>query len=294
MTKSLTDKLMKNSSAKWFYNKVSKNMMSKSLLKTDLLHNKVFLYVVFALSLANLLIWIVGGDIVNVIIFLLVGFLTAFFSKNMIVILLFALVVSNVIKFGIHVGKEGFSEGVEEEGEGEGKRAEGVDGEDAEGVDGEDAEGVDGEDAEGVDGEDVEGVDGEDVEGVDGEGIEGVDGERGRMNEPTGNVVAKSGRTDISATTDMEISGIDNEGNVIAKKVSPDTRGNTTPPGSEGMQTMGYTFIAQGNQSSPMSTMLEQQNKLLSNISTLSPYVINVDNEAKLRSQMKYSEYVKH
>jgi hypothetical protein len=269
MTKSLTNKLMKNSSAKWFYNKVSNNMMSKSLLKTDLLHNKVFLYVVFALSLANLLIWIVGGDIVNVIVFLLVGFLTAFFSKNMIVILLFALVVSNVIKFGIHVGKEGFSEGVEEEGEGKGKGAEGVDGEDAEGVDGEDTEGVDGEDAEGVDGEGAEGVDGKGIEGVDGEGSP----------------------TDMSGNSDMEIPGFDSSGTAI--RVTS-TNGNTKAGSPEGMQTMGYTFIAQGNQSSPMSNMLEQQNKLLSNISTLSPYVINVDNEAKLRSHMKYSEYVKH
>jgi hypothetical protein len=94
---------------------------------------------------------------------------------------------------------------------------------------------------------------------------------------------------------EMEFSGTDKDGNTIPVKVSSNTNGNTKSSGSEGMQTMGYTFIAQNNQSSSaMSTMLEQQNKLLSNISTLSPYVINVDNESKLRSQMKYSEYVKH
>ena len=223
MTKSLTEKIIKNSSVKWLYNKVAKNMMSKSLLKTDLLHNKIFLYIVFALSLANLLIWIVGGDIVNVILFMLVGFLTAFFSKNMIVILLFALVVSNIIKFGIHVGKEGFSEGAD--GDEDGK--------------------------EGADG----GEDGK--EGVEGgeEGKEGVEGgEEG-----------KEGKEGVEGGEE----------------------------GKEGMQTLGYTFIHDNNQSSTMSTMLEQQNKLLSNISTLSPYIINIDNEAKLRSQMKYSEYTK-
>jgi len=214
MPKSFSLKSIKNSYVKWLYNKASKNMLSKSLLKTDLLHNKIFLYIVFAVSLANLLIWVVGGDIINVILFMLVGFLTAFFSKNMIVILLFSLVISNIIKFGINIGKEGFSEGAD--GDEEGK------------------EGADGDE------EGKEGVEGGE-EGVEG-GEEGVEGGE---------------------------------------------------EGKEGMQTLGYTFIHDNNQSSTISTMLEQQNKLLSNISTLSPYIINIDNEAKLRSQMKYSEYSK-
>ena len=202
MTKSLTDKSIKNSSVKWLYNKASKNMLSKSLLKTDLLHNKIFLYIVFAVSLANLLIWVVAGDIVNVILFMLVGFLTAFFSKNMIVILLFSLVISNIIKFGINIGKEGFSEGADGDG----------DGDDDDGG----KEGV-----EGGDGDDDGGKEG--VEGDD-DGKEGVEGD------------------------DDDKEGVEG--------------GDTGDDDKEGMQTLGYTFIHDNNQSSTISTMLEQQNKL--------------------------------
>lgn len=229
MPKSLTDKLIKNRSVSWLYKKASNNVICSCLLNTDLLHNKVFLYIVFAVSLVNLLLWIVDGDIINVIIFLLVGFLTAFFSKNMIIILLFSLVVSNIIKFGIHVGKEGFSEG--------------ADGDDDNGKEGADGGDVDDNGKEGADGDDDDGKEGADGGDVDDNGKEGADGD--------------------------------------------------DDDGKEGMQTFGYSFIAEDNISSSISTMLDQQNKLLSNISTMSPYVINADNEAKLRSQMKYSEYVK-
>jgi hypothetical protein len=57
------------------------------------------------------------------------------------------------------------------------------------------------------------------------------------------------------------------------------------------MQTLGYEFILPSKDH--VSTILEQQNKLMSNLSTMNPYVINADNEAKLRSQIKYSEYTK-
>jgi len=270
MSKSLTLKSIKIPYAKWLYNKVSKNMMSKSHVKIDLLHNKILLYVVFIVSLANLLIWIVGGDIVNVIIFLLVGFLTAFFSKNMIVILFFALVVSNIIKFGIHIGKEGFSEGVEGEDDEEHKRRDGFEHDGIEGVE-------DGEDGrEGIE-------DGEDGR----EGIE--DGEDGREGIDEDNAKITS---DDMKPDDTKSDGKKPDGKKPDYK-KPDGK-KPDDKLSEGMQTLGYTFIAQDNLSSSLSTMVEQQNKLLSNISAMSPYVINVDNESKLRSQMKYSEYVTH
>jgi hypothetical protein len=191
---------------------------------------------------------------------LLVGFLTAFFSKNMIVILFFALVVSNIIKFGIHIGKEGFSEGVEGEDDDE-KKQDGFD-------------------------ESVEGA-----TGMQSSNNYNDMNESGNMNEST-NMKASS---NMNESGNKKASSNMNEStNMKASTNMKEISGNTNAATQEGMQTLGYRFIAQENSSSSASTMLEQQKKLLSNISTLSPYVINVDNESKLRSQIKYSEYVKH
>jgi hypothetical protein len=208
------------------YKKASKNMSNKKMVKVDLLHNKIVLYVVFAISLINLLIWVVGGDAVNVIVFLLVGFLTTFFSKNMIVVLLFALVVSNIVKFGIKIGQEGFdnndahADGFQDDDDG----------------------------AEGMEEDNTDGFQDDD------DGAEGLDGEVPPKNEKT--------------TTNEE-----------------------ETPSKEGMQTLAYSFIEPENAGS--SNVLEQQNKLLSNIAALSPYLMNAENESALRSQMKYSEYNK-
>ena len=83
-------------------------------------------------------------------------------------------------------------------------------------------------------------------------------------------------------------SGILNDmsGNVIS--------GNVKASGVEGMQTLGFSFVAPVEINSSISNIINQQNKILSNVSTMNPYLINVDNESKLRSQMKYSEYMKH
>jgi hypothetical protein len=96
---------------KGLYKRASKHMSGK-MVGTGLLYNKWVLYAVFLVSLLNLLVWLVAGDIMNAIVFLLIGFLTSFFSKNMVVVLVFALVVSNVLKFGLSIGQEGFEEGV--------------------------------------------------------------------------------------------------------------------------------------------------------------------------------------
>ena len=52
----------------------------------------------------------------SIAIFVLVGFMTTFFSKNMIVVLCIALVVTHILKFGIRtVISEGFEEEEEDE-----------------------------------------------------------------------------------------------------------------------------------------------------------------------------------
>lgn len=110
-----------------------KNNISKTvdkLFKADkvqsknhaILHNVYILYLIFVIALGDFLYLVYTGDLYSATIFVLVGFLTYFFSKNMIVILFIALAITNIIKCGrcSEEGFEGEDEG-EDEGEGEEK-----------------------------------------------------------------------------------------------------------------------------------------------------------------------------
>lgn len=80
-----------------------------------IIHNKVILYVILFASLINMTAYGLMGDITTPLIFVLVGIITAYYNKNMIVILVVALAVSNVLKCGtqIALNTEGFTEGLE-------------------------------------------------------------------------------------------------------------------------------------------------------------------------------------
>ena len=105
----MTIKKSASSTIKKIYGKAYQNYSAKIAGSRSLLYNKYVLYVSFAICLLNLMIWMFSGEIVHVGIFLLVGFLTSYFSKNMIVILVIAFVVSNVIKSGSNIVLEGMS-----------------------------------------------------------------------------------------------------------------------------------------------------------------------------------------
>jgi hypothetical protein len=79
----------------------------------NLLKSRIVLYLFFFASLIQLFVFSAVGDYLTVSIFVLMGFLVSFFSKNMIVILCLALTVANVFKFGLvnNVGQEGFTPG---------------------------------------------------------------------------------------------------------------------------------------------------------------------------------------
>ena len=64
-----------------------------------LLHNRYFLYFIFLIAFLDFLYLGYIEDIESVSVFILVGILTAFFNKNMIVILSSALVITNVLKY---------------------------------------------------------------------------------------------------------------------------------------------------------------------------------------------------
>jgi hypothetical protein len=75
--------------------------------KNAILHNKYVLYVIFIIALSNLLTFAYSYDYYSVSIFVLIGFLTSFFSKNMIVILFMAIAFTNIIKYGAKSTIEG-------------------------------------------------------------------------------------------------------------------------------------------------------------------------------------------
>jgi len=78
-----------------------------SLKNNAILHNRVILYFIFLVSLGNLFYLSVERDITSIVVFLLVGFLTSFFSKNMLIILFVALLTSTIIKHGAGLRHEG-------------------------------------------------------------------------------------------------------------------------------------------------------------------------------------------
>ena len=83
-------------------------------IEKSILYNRAVLYVIFFLTLGYLFILTIQTDYYTFVIFILIGFLTSFFSKNMIVILSLAMSVSFIFKYGTKVRPEGFQEGVEE------------------------------------------------------------------------------------------------------------------------------------------------------------------------------------
>lgn len=101
---------MKNVASKLM--KPVKNFKLKSLLQ-----NKFVLYVLVLVALLDILMLANGKDFNSVIVFVIVGFLTSFFSKNMIVILLTALLFTHALKYVNRlVRKEGMEDKKKEEG----------------------------------------------------------------------------------------------------------------------------------------------------------------------------------
>jgi hypothetical protein len=66
-----------------------------------ILQSRLVLYLLFFFSVVTLFGFALNGEFLFAIIFIIVGFLTSFFSKNMIVILFLALAVTNIIIQGL-------------------------------------------------------------------------------------------------------------------------------------------------------------------------------------------------
>lgn len=86
------------------------------------LTNKWFLYLVLASAVFDLFYFYGRGDMYALTIFFIIGLLASFFSKNMVVILILAIVLTHLIRYGKNLS-EGFEneEELEESFEGEGE-----------------------------------------------------------------------------------------------------------------------------------------------------------------------------
>jgi len=74
------------------------------------LHNVYVLYFIFIIALGDLYYLMVSHSWFYMTLFILIGFLTSFFSKNMVVILCIALTITNVLKMALTGVREGFEE----------------------------------------------------------------------------------------------------------------------------------------------------------------------------------------
>jgi hypothetical protein len=81
----------------------------------DALHNQYVLYFIFFVAIGNLFLFVSSNDLMSAGVFFTAGLLTSFFSKNMVVILVTAMVVSNIIRMGVTRQREGFNDDDDEE-----------------------------------------------------------------------------------------------------------------------------------------------------------------------------------
>ena len=93
---------------------IMKNLKNNRILDAKnnaIIHNRFILYFIFFIALADLYYLTVAGDFFSVSIFILIGFLTSFFSKNMMIIFFIALTVTNILKYGTKIRhSEGFED----------------------------------------------------------------------------------------------------------------------------------------------------------------------------------------
>lgn len=112
------------------------NLKSSEILKNPgkILYNRYVMYFILLLAIADLMFLAVGGETFMIALFVLVGFVTSFFSKNMVVIMTVAMALTNIVRFGATQRIEGLDNQEDEEKEKE-KKKEGM--EDEEGMENE-------------------------------------------------------------------------------------------------------------------------------------------------------------
>ena len=95
--------------------KIPRGGKSIASIPKSILYNRYVLYFVFAVAVGNIVQFMMQQDHISVLLMVVVGLLTSFFSKNMVVIMVVALVVANVLKYGTHLRVEGFKSDKDED-----------------------------------------------------------------------------------------------------------------------------------------------------------------------------------
>ena len=88
------------------------NRFNNNVNLSKILESKIVLYFLLFVVIINMYTYATEHDEVYAGLLILIGFLTSFFNKNMIVILFTAIAVTNIIRFGNVQQKEGFADGI--------------------------------------------------------------------------------------------------------------------------------------------------------------------------------------
>jgi hypothetical protein len=102
---------------KFPFKKLGKSLkLNKMKYNLDpILYNRAILYFISFLAVVDIVYFISTNDFYSLLTFVLIGILTTFFSKNMIVILVVSLSITHVVKYGnAAYVSEGFKEGTDE------------------------------------------------------------------------------------------------------------------------------------------------------------------------------------
>ena len=95
--------------------KMPKLNVSRSM--KNMLKNKTVLYIVLFIAVTNVMGYLMVNNIDAVILLFLVGLLTSYFSKNMIVVMLAAIVFTNLLVGSMKASRSQLLEGLENEGD---------------------------------------------------------------------------------------------------------------------------------------------------------------------------------
>lgn len=88
---------------------------NKSDVNKNILYNKYLLYFIFIISFGNFFIELMNNNMYFVVIYIIIGLLTSFFNKNMIVILSMSVIFANILNYGKMSTVEGYEDEFEAE-----------------------------------------------------------------------------------------------------------------------------------------------------------------------------------
>ena len=80
----------------------NKSLYSSSSTK-NIISNKFVLYFLLLLAISNLFYLSIDKDTVSICIFFIIGFITSFFNKNMIIVLFITITFTNILKYGTNI-----------------------------------------------------------------------------------------------------------------------------------------------------------------------------------------------